>query len=133
MPKKPFRLALACAALLACASAAHANALKNHLSVFFEMEPSDSVVALEQLSATTLKITVADPATGQTRALKEDIGPKPMQKLLAESNDLGLKTIHWSPPDDSPVPAAPEAVSGNPAPPPVPPAAPPPPPPEDGT
>lgn len=113
MPKKPcFRLALACAALLACASAARANALKDHLSVFFEMEPSDSVVALEQTSATTLKITVADPATGQTRTLKEDIGAKPMQKLLTEANDLGLKTIHWSPPDESALPPAPETGSG---------------------
>ncbi|MBW8888095.1 MAG: hypothetical protein JF616_10105 [Fibrobacteres bacterium] len=105
MPKKLcFRLALACAVFLACASAARANALKDHLSVFFEMEPSDSVVALEQLSATTLKITVADPATGQTRALKEEIGSKPMQKLLTEANDLGLKTIHWSSADESALP-----------------------------
>ena len=95
------KLALACAALLACASGARANALKDHLSVFFEMEPTDSVVALEQVSATVLKITVADPATGQTRTLKEDIGAKPMQKLLTESNDLGLKTLHWSPPEDA--------------------------------
>jgi hypothetical protein len=112
MPKKSvFRLALACAALLACASAARANALKDHLSVFFEMEPSDSVVALEQTSATTLKVTVADPATGQTRALKEDIGAKPMQKLLAEANDLGLKTIHWSPSEEA-GPASAEPRSG---------------------
>jgi hypothetical protein len=113
------RSALACAALLACAVPARANALKDHLSVFFEMEPSDSVVALEQLSATTLKITVADPATGQTRALKEEISPKPLQKLLAESNDLGLKTIHWSSPDEagSELPPSPAAAgTGAPAP-----------------
>lgn len=113
------RSALACAALLACAVPARANALKDHLSVFFEMEPTDSVVALEQLSATTLKITLADPATGQTRSLKEEISPKPLQKLLAESNDLGLKTIHWSSPDEggAELPPAPGASgSGAPAP-----------------
>jgi hypothetical protein len=123
MLKHPlFKSALACAALLACAVPARANALKDHLSVFFEMEPADSVVALEQLSATTLKITVADPATGQTRALKEDIAAKPLQKLLTEANDLGLKTIHWSPPDEAgselpPAPApTPAAVAPAPAP-----------------
>jgi hypothetical protein len=109
------KLALACAALLACASGARANALKDHLSVFFEMEPTDSVVALEQVSATVLKITVADPATGQTRTLKEDIGAKPMQKLLTESNDLGLKTLHWSPPEDAapnlPASASPDSAA----------------------
>lgn len=116
MPQKTvLRTALACAALLACMAPAHANALKDHLSVFFEMDPGDSVVALEQLSATTLKVTVADPATGQTRALKEDIGAKPMQKLLTEANDLGLKTIHWSPPDESALPPAPDAGAGKPA------------------
>jgi hypothetical protein len=120
MPKQSFlRSALACAALLACAVPARANALKDHLSVFFEMEPSDSVVALEQLSATTLKVTVADPATGQTRVLKEEVSPKPLQKLLAESNDLGLKTIHWSSPDEagSELPPSPAASgTGAPAP-----------------
>ncbi len=84
------------------------NALKDHLSVFFDMEATDSVVALEQLSPTLLKITVADPATGQTRGLKEEIGAKPMQRLLTESNDLGLKTLHYSAGDDADaLPAAP--------------------------
>jgi hypothetical protein len=86
-------------ALALSAAAAHADKLKDHLSVFFSMEPQDSVVALEQLSATSLRITVADPATGKTRTLTEEVGAKPMQKLLIESNDLGLKTIHWSPPE----------------------------------
>lgn len=119
MPKHfLLRPILACAALLACAVPARANALKDHLSVFFEMEPTDSVVALEQLSATTLKVTVADPATGQTRALKEEIAAKPLQKLLTESNDLGLKTIHWSAPDEagSELPPAPASSAGVPAP-----------------
>lgn len=116
------RLTLACAIVaLVSALPARANALKDHLSVFFEMEPADSVIALEQISATVLKITLADPATGQTRNLKEEIGAKPMQKLLVESNDLGLKTIHWSPGDeDVPVtvekPAAPALHASTPAP-----------------
>jgi hypothetical protein len=78
------------------------------------MEPTDSVVALEQTSATTLKVTVADPATGQTRTLKEDIGAKPMQKLLTEANDMGLKTLRWSPPDEaaSDLPPAPDNAAG---------------------
>lgn len=88
------------AAWFLAAALAHADKLKDHLSVFFEMEPQDSVVALEQKSATLLAITVADPATGKTRVLKEDVGAKPMEKLLSESNDMGLKTLHWSPPED---------------------------------
>lgn len=100
----PFRSGLAALAILA--ASAHADKLKDHLSVFFEMEPQDSVVALEQKSATLLMITVADPATGQTRTLKEDVGAKPMEKLLTEANDMGLKTLHWSPPDEEAGPKA---------------------------
>ena len=100
-----------CVCISVCAGSASANALKDHLSVFFEMDPTDSVVALEQVSATTLKVTVADPATGQTRSLKEDIGAKPMQKLLTEANDIGLKTLRWSPPDEAASDLPPE--SGN--------------------
>jgi hypothetical protein len=114
------------AALALLAASAHADKLKDHLAVFFEMEPQDSVVALEQLSATQLKITVADPASGKTRSLKEDVGAKPMEKLLAEANDMGLKTIHWSPPEDTSASAqlpppgaasvpAPGTASGNPS------------------
>lgn len=115
MPKIAFlRPFLAGACLCACASLARANALKDHLSVFFEMEPADSVVALEQTSATTLKVTVADPVTGQTRTLQEEIGPKPMLKLLTEANDMGLKTLHWSPPEGEDA-AAPEAKPETPA------------------
>ena len=87
--------------LLLLAAAAHADALKDHLSVFFEMEAKDSVVALEQKSPTLLWITVADPATGVTRVLKEEVGAKPMQKLLIESNDKGLKTIYMTSSDDA--------------------------------
>ncbi len=87
-------------ALLLIATA-HADKLKDHLSVFFEMEPQDSVVALEQKSPTLLWITVADPATGSTRVLKEEVGAKPMEKLLTESNDMGLKTIHMASPEDA--------------------------------
>lgn len=87
--------------LLLLAAAAHADALKDHLSVFFEMEAKDSVVALEQKSPTLLWITVADPATGVTRVLKEEVGAKPMQKLLIESNDKGLKTIYMAAADDA--------------------------------
>lgn len=83
------------------AAAAHADALKDHLSVFFEMEATDSVVALEQKSPTLLWITVADPATGATRVLKEEVGAKPMQKLLIESDDKGLKTIYMTSADDA--------------------------------
>lgn len=99
-------------ALALLAATAHADKLKDHLSVFFNMEPQDSVIALEQIDATTLKITVADPVSGQTRNLKEEVGAKPMEKLLTESNDLGLKTIHWSPPEGE-APAAAPAESGN--------------------
>jgi hypothetical protein len=95
----PVRVGLAALAILA--ASAHADKLKDHLSVFFEMEPADSVVALEQKSASLLVITVADPATGKTRTLKEEVGAKPMEKLLTESNDLGIKTLHWSPPDEA--------------------------------
>jgi hypothetical protein len=116
----PFRSGLAALAILA--ASAHADKLKDHLSVFFEMEPQDSVVALEQKSATLLMITVADPASGKTRTLKEEVGAKPMEKLLTESNDLGLKTIHWSPPDEGAEPkvsgpSSPEAPAktGNPS------------------
>jgi hypothetical protein len=87
--------------LLLIAAASHADALKDHLSVFFEMEAKDSVVALEQKSPTLLWITVADPATGATRVLKEEVGAKPMQKLLIESNDKGLKTIYMASADDA--------------------------------
>ncbi len=106
----PVRSGLAALAILA--ASAHADKLKDHLSVFFEMEPSDSVVALEQKSATLLAITVADPATGKTRTLKEDVGAKPMEKLLTESNDMGIKTLHWSSPDEGAGQQAPAA--GNP-------------------
>jgi hypothetical protein len=87
--------------LLLSAAASHADALKDHLSVFFDMEAKDSVVALEQKSPTLLWITVADPATGATRVLKEEVGAKPMQKLLIESNDKGLKTIYMTSTDDA--------------------------------
>jgi len=91
------------------AASGHADALKNQLSVFFDMEPQDSVVALEQKSATVLSITVADPATGRTRVLTEEVGARPMNRLLTESNDLGLKTIHLSPPEGD----ADEGAGGN--------------------
>lgn len=71
----------------------HANPLRDHLSLFFEFNALDSVIALEQKSATTLQVTVVDGATGETRKLSENLAAKPMQKLLSESNDLGLKTI----------------------------------------
>jgi hypothetical protein len=87
--------------LLLLSAATHADALKDHLSVFFEMEAKDSVVALEQKSPTLLWITVADPATGATRVLKEEVGAKPMQKLLIESNDKGLKTIYMTSADEA--------------------------------
>jgi hypothetical protein len=106
------RLGWAWATLALLAASAHADKLKDHLAVFFEMEPQDSVVALEQVSATQLKITVADPASGKTRTLKEDVGAKPMEKLLAEANDLGLKTLHWSPPEDTSASALPPAPAG---------------------
>ncbi|MEO6098476.1 MAG: hypothetical protein ABIW76_23515 [Fibrobacteria bacterium] len=86
-------------ALLVFAAAVHADKLKDHLSVFFEMEPQDSVIALEQKSPTLLWVTVADPASGTTRVLKEEVGAKPMEKFLTESNDLGLKTLHLATPD----------------------------------
>ncbi|MDB5105456.1 MAG: hypothetical protein JWP91_3145 [Fibrobacteres bacterium] len=91
--------------LIFLAVSAHADKLKDHLSVFFDMEPQDSVVALEQKSPTLLWVTVADPASGKTRVLKEEVGAKPMEKLLMESNDLGLKTLHLSSTDDA-APAA---------------------------
>lgn len=105
--------------LLLLAAASHADSLKDHLSVFFEMEAKDSVVALEQKSPTLLWITVADPATGATRVLKEEVGAKPMQKLLIESNDKGLKTIYMTSTDDAgdaPADAkvAPDAKAGEP-------------------
>ncbi|MDQ3000318.1 MAG: hypothetical protein M3Y08_03520 [Fibrobacterota bacterium] len=103
-PNKSIFFALA----LAFCATAHADKLKDHLSMFFSMESQDSVVALEQLSATSLKITVADLVTGKSRTLTEAVGAKPMQKLLIESNDLGLKTLHWSPPEDE-AEAAPKA------------------------
>ncbi len=75
------------------AEAAQANALKDRLSLFFDLAMVDSVTALEQKSETSLQITVVDPGSGETRNLREDVGAKPMAKLLAEANDLGLKTI----------------------------------------
>lgn len=93
---RSFRLAVVLALMAAGAGNLHADALREHLSVFFEFNALDSVVALEQKSATTLQVTVADGATGETRNLREDVGAKPMQKLLTEANDLGLKTIPLS-------------------------------------
>ena len=87
---------LALALFAAGAGHVHADALREHLSVFFEFNALDSVVALEQKSATELQVTVADGATGETRNLRENVGAKPMQKLLTEANDLGLKTIPLS-------------------------------------
>jgi hypothetical protein len=101
-------------ALLILAAAAHADKLKDHLSVFFEMEAQDSVVALEQKSPTLLWVTVADPATGTTRVLKEEVGIKPMEKFLMESNDLGLKTIHLAAPDAVDEGGAKDAKTGEP-------------------
>jgi hypothetical protein len=84
---------LALALLAFLPGSVKADALRDHLSVFFEFNALDSVIALEQKSATSLQVTVADGATGETRNLREDVGAKPMQKLLAEANDLGLKTL----------------------------------------
>lgn len=92
--------------LAMCAATAHADPLKDHLSVFFDFEPQDSVVALEQKSASVLAVTVADPATGGTRTLTEEVGAKPMARLLTESNDKGLKTLHWTAPEGSGADAA---------------------------
>lgn len=71
----------------------HANPLREHLSVFFEFNALDSVIALEQKSATVLQVTVVDGATGDSRKLSETVGAKPMQKFLQEANEFGLKTI----------------------------------------
>ncbi len=70
-----------------------ANPLREHLSTFFEFHALDSVLAMEQKSPTSLQVTVVDGATNETRTLVEEVGTKPMQKLLSEANDLGLKTI----------------------------------------
>ncbi len=75
------------------ATAARADTLRDHLSVFFEFNALDSVISLEQKSPTTLQVTVADGATGGTRSLSEEVGAKPMQKFLNEANDLGLKVL----------------------------------------
>jgi len=82
--------------MAAGAGSVHADALREHLSVFFEFNALDSVIALEQKSPTALQVTVVDGATGETRNLREDVGAKPMQKLLTEANDLGLKTLPLS-------------------------------------
>ncbi len=92
-----------------------ANALRDHLSVFFEFNALDSVIALEQKSASSLMVTVVDGATGETRNLKEDVGAKPMQKLLMEANDLGLKTIPLVPEETAVNPAEKAESKENPA------------------
>ena len=99
-------IAMALTLLAAGAGNTHADALREHLTVFFEFNALDSVIALEQKSATALQVTVVDGATGETRNLREDVGAKPMQKLLAEANDMGLKTIPLaSAAEDKPQPA----------------------------
>lgn len=107
-------LSLGLLVLLACASLSGADALKDHLSVFFDFEPQDTVVALEQKSATILAVTVADPTTGRMRTLTEEVGAKPMARLLTESNDKGLKTLHWTAPEEGGAEAATAAAPATP-------------------
>jgi hypothetical protein len=96
--------ALAAFLLAVLCGAARAD-LKDQLAVFFELSPEDSVVSLAQTSETTLSVETVDVTTTERKTLQEEVGPKPMARLLSEARAAGVSVTEWTP-SASPAPAA---------------------------
>lgn len=100
----PFRrMANATRSLRACALPlflavlpVHAD-LKGSLALFFEMGPQDSVVALTQKSATALQVETVDMTTTEPKTLVEEVGEKPMARILEEARAAGVPVSLWTP------------------------------------
>ena len=90
----------------------HAEGLRDHLGMFFDLG-QDSVAALVQLSPTLLELEAVNTVSGKRRILQEEVGSKPMAKLLAEASGSGVKVTPLdSPgmiPPEVPAPGSPPA------------------------
>lgn len=90
-------LPLAALALILTALPARAD-LRERLSVFFDLGPQDSVVALAQTSATALQVETVDMTTTERRTQEEEVGAKPLARLLEEARTAGVPVTGWTAP-----------------------------------
>jgi hypothetical protein len=105
--------ALALAHVFAAAAAvlsAQAGALRDNLGMFFTLGAQDSVVAVTQKSPTALEIEVVDPSTSERRTLQEEVGAKPMSRLLASAQSEGV-TVNAAPAAAAETPRVREAAA----------------------
>lgn len=107
------RLSALALAALGAAPLARAGSLRDDLGMFFTLRESDSVVTVTQKSPTSLEVAVVDGATGEHRTLQEEVGAKPMTKLMSEARSEGLAAgDSWSATPAATAPAdAPSATS----------------------
>src|SRR5688500_17239092 len=66
--------------------------LRSQLDIFFQLGPQDSVIAVKAISATVLEVETVDMMTTERRTQAQEVGEKPMAKLLEAAQAQGITT-----------------------------------------